>query len=76
MDQTLEPLTFIVGMWFVKMGIRKRDRSINRLLNIYNEWSKSYITQKIKNFKERYNNSPGLKPKDLIETIIAQNIKA
>lgn len=57
------------------MGLRKKDKDINRKLKIYREWSKFYIHEKIREFKEKYHNVPDLKPKDLVETLIVQNIK-
>ena len=38
--ESMDPLTFILGLWFVKMGIREKDKDVNRKLKIYHEWSK------------------------------------
>lgn len=45
--QGLEPLTLLLGCWFLKLGLRKRDRDINRRLKEFRDFADGLITERI-----------------------------
>ena len=47
-DQLLDKLYLILGMNFLKLGLRKKDREVTRKLQLYKEWSKKFTNNRIK----------------------------
>ena len=69
-DQMLEPISLVLGQSFLKMGLRARDRQINRKIQSYNRWGASFMQKKLRNL-ESLNDQEN--PKDLIQAILAHN---
>ena len=69
-------LQFILGARFIKLGLREKDRVMNRKTSIYDAWGRKVVEDKITAIKEKAERGElGKKPKDLIEAIVRNSMK-
>ena len=67
---------FLLGLKFINLGIRKKDRVLNRKIAIYEAWGKKVIEDKIAGIKDKAERGElGKKPNDLIEAIVRNSMK-
>ena len=60
----------------MELGIRKKDREMNRKVVLYEAWGKQVVGDKIKEIKAKAERGElGEKPHDLIEAIVMNSMK-
>ena len=45
--QNVDPAYIILGLNFVKLGLRKKDKDINRRLKLYKAWGNDFVQKKV-----------------------------
>ena len=45
--QNADPLYMLLGLKFVKLGLRKKDKDINRRLMMYRAWGNDFVQKKV-----------------------------
>ena len=66
----------MLGPKFLDLGIREKDRIVNRKLAIYEAWGKSVVGDKIERLQGQIEREElGEKPKDLIEAVYRNSLK-
>ena len=69
-------LYFLLGIKFINLGLRKKDRLMNRKISMYEAWGRNVIDDKIASIKEKAERGElGKKPNDLIEAIVRNSMK-
>ena len=59
----------------MELGIRRKDREMNRKVVLYEAWGKQVVGDKIKKIKEKAERGElGEKPSDLIEAIVRDSL--
>jgi len=46
-QQAFDPIPFIFGFGFLNLGLRSKDRDINRRIRLFREWGLSFIKAKV-----------------------------
>ena len=74
--QRQDPLYFLLGPKFLELGIRKKDRQMNRKVALYEAWGKKDVRDKVSEVKAKAERGElGEKPHDLIEAIVMNSLK-
>lgn len=42
-EQMIDPISFILGPKLLKLGLREKDRNLQKRFEIFNHWSKQFI---------------------------------
>lgn len=54
--QRVDPLFALFGVKYLELGIKKKDKDLNRRIALFKSWGKAIVDQKIEETKEKIKN--------------------
>ena len=74
--QLFGPLGVLGGYQLVELGLRQKDREVNRRIALYKKWGEHTICQRVEEIKKKHSNGElSDNPADLIEAIVRESLK-